>query len=73
MKVVKTLMDKFGSLLEGNYDKQMVQEYYSLMCDDIQRERERIGGDWAVACFVMIREIRDLLRQVVFIVLFYDD
>ena len=68
MRVVKKWMDEFGSVLEGNYDKQMFEECFSLMCDDIQRERERIGGDWAIACYVMIREIRDLLRQVVFIV-----
>ena len=67
MKVVKKMMDEFGSFLEGNYDKQMFEECFSLMCDDIQRERERIGGDWAIACVVMLREMRDLIRRVVLI------
>ena len=60
-KVVKKLME-FGSFLGGNYVKQMFQEYYSLMCTDIQSERERISGDLAIACVVMLREKRDLVR-----------
>ena len=30
--------------------------------DDIRRQRERIGGDWAVANVVYSRDIRDKLR-----------
>ena len=47
-------MDKFGSFLEGDNDSEMFCEYYSLMCEDIQNERERIGGDWAIASVVML-------------------
>ena len=49
-KVVKKLMDEFGSFLEGYYDKQMFQEYYSLKCDDVQRERV-IGQLLVLLCF----------------------
>ena len=61
---MKKLMDKFGSFLEGDNDSEMFREYYSLMCEDIQNERERIGGDWAIASVVMLRDMRDFIRLV---------
>ena len=62
IEVVRKLMDKFGSFLEGDDESEVFQEYYSLMCEDIQRERERIGGDWAIASVVMLRDMRDFIR-----------
>ena len=56
-------MDKFDSILEGDNDSEMFHEYYSLS-EDIQRERERIGGDWAIASVVMLRDMRDFIRLV---------
>ena len=41
------------------------------MCEDIQREKERIGCDWAVAQCNMVRDMRDFIRLVP--VLFYSD
>lgn len=35
------------------------------MSEDIRKEKERIGGDWAVAHVVLKRESRDLIRSVV--------
>jgi len=35
------------SFLEGEYNREVFEDFYSLMCDEIGRERTRIGGDWA--------------------------
>jgi len=32
------------------------------MCEDIMRERKRIGGDWAVACVLDYKKLRQLVR-----------
>ena len=37
-------------------------EFYSCMCQDIQRERKRIGGDWVVATVAFTKELRDHIR-----------
>merc|ERR1712110_570755 len=44
-------------------DKALLKPFYDLMCEDILRERRRIGGDWAVATVVFTREYRDMLRS----------
>ena len=38
-------------------------KFCGAICDDIKRERERIGGDWAVALVVNTRWLRDFLRS----------
>ena len=35
---------------------------YEAICGDISRERDRIGGDWAVAGCIPMKEHRDILR-----------
>jgi len=44
-------------------DEEALVKYYEFICDDIKRERERIGGDWAVALNVNTRRLRDLVRS----------
>eukprot|EP00091_Calanus_sinicus_P007334 TRINITY_DN18342_c0_g1_i1.p1 TRINITY_DN18342_c0_g1~~TRINITY_DN18342_c0_g1_i1.p1 ORF type:complete len:110 (-),score=37.88 TRINITY_DN18342_c0_g1_i1:3-332(-) len=34
------------------------------MCEDIRKERKRIGGDWAIASVAMNKEVRDVIRSV---------
>ena len=58
------MMKGFGLLMKGEHKKDFFEEYYSLMCEDIQREKDRIGGDWAVAQCVMLRDMRDFIRLV---------
>ena len=37
-------------MLQGNeYNAEKVIKLYSLMCKDITRERNRVGGDWVIA------------------------
>ena len=46
----------------GDFDTEMAKEYYGLMCEDIKRERKRIGGDWAIAAITFSRDMRDFIR-----------
>ena len=44
------------------FNSDILREFYTAMCDDILRERKRIGGDWAIAAVTMTREMRDHIR-----------
>ena len=44
------------------YDRKAVEDFYSVLCDDIQRERNKIGGDWVVASIDGKKEWRDFVR-----------
>lgn len=61
-------MMKLGKIIlespKQDIERELYDDYYSLMCEDIKREKERIGGDWAVAQCVLTRNMRDLIRQV---------
>ena len=55
----------FSDVLAGkDHDKEEANKVYSALAEDIKREKERIGGDWAVAHVVMSREGRDNLRKI---------
>ena len=43
--------------------KKAVEKYYALLSENIKTERQRIGGDWAVAGFLCNKRERDLLRE----------
>jgi hypothetical protein len=50
-------------LFDGeDYDKEIAIEYYEKMCEDIQRERKRIGRDWAIDAVTLTRDLRDFIR-----------
>ena len=44
-------------------EKETIQLGWKAMCDAISRERARIGGDWAVAGAIPLKEHRDLVRK----------
>merc|ERR1712228_164132 len=48
---------------EGEYKKEVFNDFYSLLCEDIKKEKARIGGNWAVAKYVMLQDLRDLIRS----------
>ena len=51
--------------VEGQYDPEKVREFSGLLCDELKRERLRIGGDWAVAsAWLNNRGVRDAVRWV---------
>lgn len=57
--------DVIGAVLTGKeHDRDKANLMYSAMAEDIKREKQRIGGDWAVANVVMTREARDNLRKI---------
>jgi len=63
MEVIGKVMREFGLFLKGEeYEKAFFDNYYTLMCEDIRGEKERIGGDWAIAHCTMTRDMRDFIR-----------
>jgi len=76
--LLKRTMGFFEQLMSGeDYDTETAKEYYEGMCEDIRKERERIGGDWAIAAVTFSRELRDLIRSklgpdLVFVILTMD-
>ena len=45
------------------YDKQTLADYFAELSRDIAAQKQRVGGDWAVATVVFSREIRDMMRS----------
>ena len=51
--------------VEEQCDPEKVREFSGLLCDELKRERLRIGGDWAVAsAWLNNRGVRDAVRWV---------
>jgi len=77
-KICAKLFEFFKDIIEGKEgDKENMKPFYEEVCNDILRERKRIGGDWAIAAVVMTRELRDFIRErlgpdLVFVVLSMD-
>jgi len=44
-------------------DKKDITNFFSLLCQNINKERQRLGGDWAVAGFVNNKRERDCLKS----------
>ena len=44
------------------YDKELVAEYYTEMCQDIIKQKKRIGGDWAIAHVVFSMDVKNIMR-----------
>jgi len=62
--MLKRVNSEWGPLMKGEeYNKELIGEFYIEMCKDIRTQRERVGGDWAVANVVYSREIRDKMRE----------
>ena len=54
---------EYELMMKGeNYDTAVLEEFYGVICDDIKRERARIGGDWVVAAVLDKRSVRDSIR-----------
>ena len=55
---------EFTKMLKGEeFDEEALAKYYEFICDDIKRERERIGGDWAVSLFANNLFLKDVIRS----------
>ena len=57
--------DTWTNCLSGkDYDAEQMNEYYRVMALDIAKQKERIGGDWAVASILVSKGVRSFLRSV---------
>ena len=64
-QIINASKNIFGEIMAGKeYDKEVFKKFYQEMGEDIKREKERIGGDFAVAHVVLTKEVRDVLRLV---------
>merc|ERR1719402_1660275 len=64
MKVCNEFIKAYRKMLNGEeLDEEAMAKFCDFICEDIKRERERIGGDWAVALVVNTRRLRDLVRS----------
>jgi len=52
----------FGGEDIDNSDNILLEEGYKAMCDNIKKERMRLGGDWAICCILLTKKLRDLVR-----------
>ena len=71
----KALCDKTGGLWsklinQGELSEEEwghMKNYVEVLCEDINLQRRRIGGDWAIAGCFPVRRIRDVLRSALII------
>jgi len=77
-ELIKRSIPVFADMMSGkDYDKELAKEFYGAMCEDIKRERKRIGGDWAIAAVTLSRDLRDIIRyklgpDLIFVILTMD-
>ena len=63
--LISKTQEMWNSLINGeDYDKELLLEFYQGMAEDVASEKARIGGDWAVACVLLTRGVRSVLRKV---------
>ena len=56
--------DMWVDLMSGKgINRELMRTYYSAMAEDIGSEKKRIGGDWAIAHVILVKEIRDMMRE----------
>ena len=46
------------------FSRELMLEFYEHLALDIKREKERIGGDFAIATFILKKEARDHIRKI---------
>ena len=63
MEVINRGNAVFEPMMKGEeYDKQALEDFYAALCDDVKRERARLGGDWVVATVIDTQAWRDFVR-----------
>ena len=60
IKISKFLEEYTGT--DSERDNELFKDYCTLLCEDIGREKARLGGDWAVATVIKHRYMRDFIR-----------
>ena len=65
-EVCRRAEEELPKMLAGaDCDQVVAGEYYDLLCQDITKERARIGGDWVVAGVAINKEHRQMIRSVI--------
>ena len=63
IEVIRDVTSEWAPMMKGlDFDLDAAKRFYRELAMDIKTQKERIGGDWAVAHVVYIREIRDMIR-----------
>ena len=56
---------EWAPMMQGlDFNMEAVKSFYRELAMDIKTQKQRIGGDWAVAHVLINREIRDMMRSV---------
>ena len=62
---VEPLMEKTRSKEKLSQEEtEVVEKFFELICGDISRERDRVGGNWAIAGTIHFRHHRDIIKSV---------
>ena len=65
--MTNNFIEQFWRLMKGGGDNERLRsserDYMAAMCEDIRSQKDRLGGNWAVASVVRTREERDLMRR----------
>jgi len=67
-RVVNNFIEQFWKLMKGagGHDEEQLRrserDYMLSLCSDVRAEKDRLGGDWAVASVVRTKEERDIMR-----------
>ena len=67
--MANNFVEQFWRLMKGSHDEEKLRsserDYMLSLCSDVRAEKDRLGGDWAVASVIRTREERDIMRSVV--------
>ena len=65
---MNNFVEQFWRLMKGSHDEEKLRrterDFMLSLCSDIRAEKDRLGGDWAVASVIRTREERDIIRSV---------
>jgi len=65
-RVANNFVEQFWRLMKGSQDEEKLRsserDYMLSLCSDVRAEKDRLGGDWAVASVIRTREERDIMR-----------
>ena len=64
-EVIRDVNSEWAPMMKGlDFNMDAVKSFYRELAMDIKTQKQRIGGDWAVAHVVFRKEIRDMMRLV---------
>ena len=63
--MIREVNSEWAPMMQGlDFNMEAVKSFYRELAMDIKTQKQRIGGDWAVAHVLINREIRDMMRSV---------